>query len=343
MRQVYVDFVAQTKSTFETLRDQTQAVREVAITKLKGSRALVDAGKAALEKHSQDTVQSVENISDIVDAVKQDVLRRQILPKQSQMASMEADLEKAKESVAKLREQLTLAAPAWKQTWNQELKQVLEEQHMLQHQEKLAKDLEGDIGEASGIFATLQEYVAQRQQGPSKGLRTYQPPAEQEQDAVPSLLMEIRTKEVDPNKRLRAIEQQQKARQREIAEKSDDFTNELSGFVSAKKLKKTGGPEEAERLRQRKQEQQLKKLFDSRDGPQSGKQRSTSEVSSAASQPSTPGPVTEQLPDKTESLAAAEPQAIDARGQDRANDKPEDDTSQQRDAVNQDEQQRPST
>jgi hypothetical protein len=326
MRQVYVDFVAQTKSTFETLRDQTQAVREVAITKLKGSRALVDAGKAALEKHSQDTVQSVENISDIVDAVKQDVLRRQILPKQSQMASMQADLEQAKESVAKLREQLTLAAPAWKQTWNQELKQVLEEQHMLQHQEKLAKDLEGDIGEASGIFATLQEYVAQRQQGASKGLRTYQPPVEQEQDAVPSLLMEIRTKEIDPNKRLRAIEQQQKARQREIAEKSDDFTNELSGFVSAKKLKKTGGPEEAERLRQRKQEQQLKKLFDSRDGPQSGKQRSASEVSSAASQPSTPGLVTEELLDKTESLAAAEPQASDDKGQDKANDKPEGDT-----------------
>ncbi len=289
MRQVYVDFVAQTKTTFETLRNQTQAVREVAITKLKGSRALVETGKESLEKHSQDTVQCVETISDTVDSVKDDVLKRQIMPKQSQLVSMQSDLEEAKARVAGLREQLTLAAPSWKQTWNQELKNVLEEQQLLQHQEKLAKDLEKDVDEASGMLDTLKEYVATRQQSLGQGkLRSYQPPVESDQDARPNLLMEIRTKEIDPNKRLQAIEQQQKARQREMAEKTDDFSNELSGFVSAKKLKRTGGTEEAERLRQRRQEQQLKKMFEQKEGSDSGRPGPPSGLTSLTSNASTP-------------------------------------------------------
>jgi hypothetical protein len=284
MRQVYVDFVAQTKTTFETLRNQTQAVREVAITKLKGSRALVETGKESLEKHSQDTVQCVETISDTVDAVKDDVLKRQIMPKHSQLESMQTDLETAKARVAGLREQLALAAPSWKQTWNQELKNVLEEQQLLQHQEKLAKDLEKDVEEASAMLDTLKEYVATRQQSLGQGkLRSYQPPIETDSDARPNLLMEIRTKDIDPNKRLQAIEQQQRARQREMAEKTDDFSNELSGFVSAKKLKRTGGTEEAERLRQRRQEQQLKKMFDQKDGSEPGRKGSLSSFASNSS------------------------------------------------------------
>jgi hypothetical protein len=75
-------------------------------------------------------------------------------------------------------------------------------------------------------------------------------------------LLEIRTRDADPNRRLRAIEEQQRARERERAAKGDDeFAAELGGFVAGRKLKKTGGTEEAERVRLRKQEVSLKKMF----------------------------------------------------------------------------------
>lgn len=279
MRQVYLDFVSQTKETFQTVRDQTLAVREVALTKLSGSRSLVDAAKVSLEKHSSETVQAVEDVSDVVDSIKEDVLKRQILPRATQMQSMQDDLTKARSQVEQLRGQITLAAPSWKQTWNQELKNVVEEQHLLQHQEKLTADLEDDIKQACEIFETLKEYVNQRQAGvrpSSAGPRKLRPvvmPEDDGKNSVSNLLLEIRTKESDPNRRLAAIEQQQRQREKEMAEKGDEFADELTGFVSGRKLKKTGGTEEAERVRAKKQEMTFKRMFSNetqRDGASSG-------------------------------------------------------------------------
>ncbi|KAJ9120524.1 hypothetical protein QFC24_005197 [Naganishia onofrii] len=266
MRQQYVDFVNQSKTAFQTIRDQTQTMREITMTKLSGSRSLLNEGKSALEKDSSEVVRAVEEVSDAIDNVKDDIVRRQILPRPNQMEVMKKNLEEAKAHVEKLKQQVSLVAPAWKSTWNEELSTVLEEQRLLKYHESLATDLEGDITQATGIFATLQQYMAQRQQG-GGGVgvgvrRPFRAPTRETEPTVPNLLLEIRTQESDPNRRLRAIEEQQKAREREKAAKQDDeFSTELTGFVAGRKLKKTGGTEEAERLRMKKQEQQLKRMF----------------------------------------------------------------------------------
>ena len=86
---------------------------------------------------------------------------------------------------------------------------------------------------------------------------------------MPNLLMEIRTKDSDPNQRLKAIEAQQKAREREKANQTDEFEQELSGFVTGRKLRKTGGTEETERKTQRRQDQVLKRMMTG-DNPPNG-------------------------------------------------------------------------
>lgn len=75
------------------------------------------------------------------------------------------------------------------------------------------------------------------------------------------MLMEIRSAAVDPQKRLKAIAANEKNRERELASRSDEFQTELSGFVVGKKLRMTGGAEEAERVRQKKNELTLKAMF----------------------------------------------------------------------------------
>ncbi|KAJ9115504.1 hypothetical protein QFC22_005262 [Naganishia vaughanmartiniae] len=306
MRQQYVDFVNQSKTAFQTIRDQTQTMREISMTKLSGSRSLLNEGKSALEKDSSEVVRAVEEVSDAIDNVKDDIVRRQILPRSNQMEVMKKNLEEARAHVEKLKQQVSLVAPAWKSTWNEELSTVLEEQRLLKYHESLATDLEGDITQATGIFATLQQYMAQRQQGVGVGVRRqFRAPARETEPTVPNLLLEIRTQETDPNRRLRAIEEQQRARERAKAAKQDDeFSTELTGFVVGRKLKKTGGTEEAERLRMKKQEQQFKRMFNDKQETRDG------ESVLSSSSPVTPSSaMSTAAPDSP--AAGVHPEAVD--------------------------------
>jgi hypothetical protein len=107
----------------------------------------------------------------------------------------------------------------------------------------------------------------------------FRPPTPEEgAGGVSNLLMEIRTRETDPNQRLKAIEAQQKARERERAtNKTDEFGDELAGFVQGRKLKKTGGTDAVERSRQRKQEMTIKRMLTG-DGSGSGSGSGSAEM-----------------------------------------------------------------
>ncbi|EIW67898.1 hypothetical protein TREMEDRAFT_32672, partial [Tremella mesenterica DSM 1558] len=269
MRQVHVDFLADTKESFSRLRAQNSSMREVVRTKMSGSRALLDNSKTKLESQCQDAIQAVEEVLDTLDAAREDALRRFVSPSRAQMTSIRADLDKASALVEQVTRDVTSADPTWRATWAFELNRVMEEQKLLSYQSKLAQDLKNDIKQAVDMLQNVQDFVDQRAAmraagtTPSKGFR---PPSPDESGGLPNLLLEIRTKEMDPNQRLKAIEAQQKARERELANRTDEFSSELQGFVSGRKLKKTGGTDEAERARQRRQEQTLKRMLTGEQG-----------------------------------------------------------------------------
>ena len=112
------------------------------------------------------------------------------------------------------------------------------------------------------MLQNVQDFVNQRQAGVGRtGSKSFRPPSPDEGGGIPNLLMEIRTKESDPTSRLKAIEAQQKAREREKANQTDEFSSELTGFVQGRMLKKTGGTEEVERTRQRRQDQTIRRML----------------------------------------------------------------------------------
>jgi hypothetical protein len=59
------------------------------------------------------------------------------------------------------------------------------------------------------------------------------------------------------------LEKAEKRREKDLANRIDEFEAELTSFVSESKLKKTGGAQEIERLRQKKNDENLKALFSS--------------------------------------------------------------------------------
>jgi len=263
MRQVHVDFLAETKESFAKLRTQNSAMREVVKTKMGGSRALLDNSKAKMETQCQEAIQAVEEISDTIDNAREDAYKRFVTPSAKQINSIKATLEKATNFVDQFARDVALADPSWRSTWASELKRVQEEQGLLSHQRKLAADLKNDIKDAAEMFGAVQGFVSQRGAGQRIGSKGFRPPSPStDTGGIPNLLMEIRTKEADPHQRLRAIEAQRKVREKELAERGgDEFQSELGNFVQGRKLKKTGGHEEVERVRAKKSEKTLKRML----------------------------------------------------------------------------------
>jgi len=73
-----------------------------------------------------------------------------------------------------------------------------------------------------------------------------------------------------------ATNERNRGREKELGVRGDEFQSELKGFVGGKKLKLTGGAEEVERVRQRRNELTLKAMFTGGSGATAGGQQGRS-------------------------------------------------------------------
>jgi len=151
----------------------------------------------------------------------------------------------------------------WKKTWEEELQNIVEEQQFLSHQEEFLADLLEDHKAVLEIYGHVEKVISLRGSTPgrtprSRGIKPL--PAEEGHTGLGTVMLEIRGAAVDTERRLKAIEANQKVRQKELSTRSE-FEDELSGFVGGKKLKMTGGAEEIERVRQKKADMTLKAMF----------------------------------------------------------------------------------
>lgn len=267
MRQLYTGFASQTKESLATIRTQAQLLRQTASTKVDGNRAFIDGGKPKLDRRTQNILTEVERLQDTVENLKDDVLKRQILPKRGAMETLKADVGAASSELESLSEQIKSIKPVWKKTWEDELQNIVEEQTFLQHQEQLVQDLLEDHKELGEVFARIHKVVSIRSSagvsGSLSSRRGFRPPPPDDgHEGLSTVMRQIRGAGGDPEKRMKAIEASQKARAREQESlRGDEFEAELSGFVKGKKLRMTGGAEETERVRQKKSEATLRAMF----------------------------------------------------------------------------------
>ncbi|KAG6857451.1 hypothetical protein H0H87_003518 [Tephrocybe sp. NHM501043] len=265
MRQLYTEFMKQTKESLSTLKTQTHSVKQLANTGVGGARGYIDTGKKKLDSRSQNVLTEVEKLLDTVDAVKDDVTKRQITPKELYMKTIKRDIDSVSKELDSLKEHIKTIKPMWKKTWEEELQNIVEEQQFLTHQEEFLGDLVEDHKSVVEMYGHIQKVVSLRNPGPNGSIkprsRSFRPPPPSEGDGLSNVMLEIRGAAVDPEKRMKAIEANQKNRQKELEARSDDLHAELHDFVGQKKLRMTGGAEEAERVRQKRSEMTLKAMF----------------------------------------------------------------------------------
>jgi hypothetical protein len=281
VRQTYSSFVSDIQASMSTIRTKANAVKSTAVKaalpSLDGDtgRAYIKTGKKTLQDDSEKIVNRVDDLQDLIEDLRKDVVQRGVRPLPRQLEVTAKDLSIATAELKRLQDFLAKEKPLWTKIWEQELQTVCEERDMLTMQEELAADLQDDLEKATQTLelveqATKQQHLeTEKEQGGQKGLRSASGRSAinaasfdkvvDPREARDGVLGEVKALQPNHESRLEAIERAEKARQRDLATRNDDeFKRELGNFVEEGKLKKSGGVEEVERLRKAKDERARK-------------------------------------------------------------------------------------
>lgn len=280
VRQTFSSLVSDLNSSMTVVNSKASSIKAMSldgIVSLDSStgRSHVNAGKRLLGEESEKIVNRVDDLQDIVEDLRKDVVSRGVRPLPRQLESVSKSISSATAELKKMQEYLKREKPIWTKIWEKELELVCNDRDLLTMQEELAADLEDDLEKATQTFAlveqaTKQQHLVSGQGGNSvpritpRGLSAIA--TDQDFDPVKAkdgVLGEVRALRPNHETRLEAIERAEKARQKELESRREgEFTKELGSFVEEGKLKKSGGIEEAERLRKAKDERNRREAWE---------------------------------------------------------------------------------
>jgi hypothetical protein len=315
LRQTYTDFSADIASSMGAIRAKADTVKssavEASVPSYEGDagRARVNLGKKELAEESERLVARVDDLQDLIEDLRKDVVSRGVRPLPRQLETVGKDISAVTKEIKKMQEFLKREKPIWTKIWEKELQLVCEERDQLTMQEDLAADLQDDLEKAAQTFALVEQATKQQamQNGNSgPALRNTSrnvviDPAVDPMKAKDSVLGEVRALQPNHESRLEAIERAEKARQKELETRRVDlFQKELGSFVQEGKLKKSGGFEEAERLRRAKDERNRKEMWNIAQARAAEIEKAEAEAA-AASTPSAAEPSSDDAaPERTE-------------------------------------------
>ena len=192
-------------------------------------RSYVNKGKKQLSDDSEKIVNRVDDLQDLVEDLRKDVVTRGVRPLPRQLESVSKDISVATADLKKLQEFLKREKPVWTKIWEKELQVVCDDRDLLTLQEELAADLEDDLEKAAATFAlveqaTKEQNIQKPDGSPAPGQANLRStsrnmnPLAMDQGADPhkakdSVLGEVRALQPNHDSRLEAIERAEKARQ----------------------------------------------------------------------------------------------------------------------------------
>ncbi|KFX99898.1 hypothetical protein V490_01595 [Pseudogymnoascus sp. VKM F-3557] len=280
VRQTFSAFQANIGSSMSSIRTKASSVSEAALRaavpnmKNDSGRSYVNSGKKTLNDDSDKLVGRVDDLQDIVEDLRKDVVLRGVRPLPRQLEDVAKDLSIATQELRKMQEYLKRERPIWTKIWEKELETVCNDREELTMQEDLATDLQDDLEKATQTFALVEQATKEQMKDvpggtPAgravKGLNhvTLADPTV----AKEGVLGEVRALQPNHEGRLEAIERAEKLRQKELeGRKGGEFQKELGSFVEGGKLKKSGGFEEVERARKARDEKTRREVWERQNG-----------------------------------------------------------------------------
>ena len=307
VRQTFSSLVSDMNSSMATVQSSASSIKTMAIEGVlpgldaSTGRAYVNSGKKSLGEESENIVNRVDDLQDIVEDLRKDVVMRGVRPLPRQLETVSKSISTATADLKKMQEFLRREKPIWTKIWEKELELVCNDRDLLTMQEELATDLEDDLDKATQTFALVEQATKQQNlqsgqgnaaslRSTSKGLAAIS--SDQVMDpmkAKDGVLGEVRALRPNHETRLEAIERAEKARQRELETRREgEFTKELGSFVEEGKLKKSGGVEEAERQRKAKDDKNRREAWEKQQEMAASKSNRAENAPSVSENPSEP-------------------------------------------------------
>ena len=281
VRQAVSSLVSDVNSSMSTVQSSASSIKTMAIEGVvpnldaTSGRSYVNSGKTGLSEESEKIVNRVDDLQDVVEDLRKDVVTRGVRPLPRQLETVGKSISTATADLKKMQEFLKKEKPLWTKIWEKELELVCNDRDLLTMQEELAADLEDDLEKATQTFALVEQATKQQNlhsgQGTGVALRSTSKglaAIASDQDIDPmkaknGVLGEVRALQPNHETRLEAIERAERARQRELENRREgEFTKELGSFVEEGRLKKSGGVEETERLRKAKDDRNRREAWE---------------------------------------------------------------------------------
>ncbi|KAJ2661708.1 Bud site selection protein 6 [Coemansia sp. RSA 1200] len=234
-------------------------------------RMRIEEGKEMLKADYRALNARFEDAHTLVQEMRKDVTQRGAIPSPQLIKNVGGELEAIRNGTKKLLAFINDTRSDWKHTWEEELQNILKEQSFVKDVEQMLGELDDDTSHLDGVLDKLDKVIDLKLHERSK--EGYVPPAatrfldvvsaDDAPEAKKDFLMQIACVDIDHSRRLDALEAAEKLRLKELASKVNEFDEELSDFVSQRKLRKTGGTQELERRRAEKDIEVMKDMLKS--------------------------------------------------------------------------------
>ncbi|KAK3293527.1 actin interacting protein 3-domain-containing protein [Chaetomium fimeti] len=290
LRQTYSNFQTEVQGSMSALRAKAANVKvaatKIAVPDVEGNagHSYVVTGRKQLNQDSDRLVNRVDDLQDLVEDLRKDVVHRGVRPLPRQLEAVTRDIALLTKELSKMEESMKQEKPIWTKIWEKELEDVCQGRDELRLVEDLIVDLRDDLEKASETFALVEQATKEQMKDAggatapggvivarqfSKGLTSIRENAAavDPSAAKEGVLGEVRALQPNHENRLEAIERAEKLRQKELARRRENpLTKELATFVEEGKLKKSGGFEEVERARKAKDDRIRREVWERQNG-----------------------------------------------------------------------------
>ncbi|KAI0485735.1 bud site selection protein 6 [Xylaria cf. heliscus] len=279
VRQTYSNFQTEIQSSMSSLRNKAANVKvaaiKAAVPNVEGDSgyAYVMKGRKQLNSDSDRLVNKVDDLQDLIEDLRKDVVNRGVRPLPRQLEGVSKDIQILTKELKKMEEYMKHEKPVWTKIWEKELEEVCQGRDELKLMEDLMIDLKDDLEKATETFTLVEQATKEqmKENTPtarqfSRGLQNLGNSVDQSA-AKEGVLGEVRALQPNHEDRLEAIERAEKLRQKELeSRKENPMKKELAAFVQEGKLKKSGGFEEVERARTARDDRIRKEVWERMNG-----------------------------------------------------------------------------